>query len=158
MTTTVKLTRDMRDAFVNACMSDVPKPDYPALVKEAQDIFYKVMSPAVRKVFREEPEALRYEMFQCLADRGQAKLVLAGLDWRLAEEVLHKAEARNRVRSQVRQVAYACKTAKQLAEMLPQFAHHVPKAYESPAGLPVSASLLDDLVILGFQAKSKAGE
>ena len=72
MTTSIKLTNFIRDAYVEACMSDVPKPDYKSLEKEAQDLLYKAMSPAVRKVFREDPKALKYDTFSELADRGYA--------------------------------------------------------------------------------------
>ena len=120
MTTPIKLSNFIRDAYVEACMSDVPKPDYEALRKEAQDLLYKAMSPAVRKVFREEPNALKSGIFSELADRDHARLILADVKWlEVLAPVLEKAWARTRVRQQIRSQAYACKTGKQLEEALP---------------------------------------
>jgi hypothetical protein len=154
MTTTIRLTNSARDAFVEACMCDVPKPDYAALVKEAQDILYKLMSPPVRKVFRESPEALRYETFTTLADRGYAKLIVADVRPKDAlEPILYKAQARDRVRSTIRAIAYKCSTSKQLEEALPEFAHHVPRADKPTSNLPVPASFTNDLKVLGFEPK-----
>jgi hypothetical protein len=154
MTTSTKLTNSIRDAYIEACMSDVPRPDYKALEKEAQDLLYKAMSPAVRKVFREEPNALKYETFSDLADRGYAKLIIADVKWsKVPAPVLEKAGARMRVKQQIRTQAYACKTGKQLEEALPQFAHHVPKPDQPTPCLPVPTRFLDDLKMLGFQPK-----
>jgi hypothetical protein len=154
MTTPIKLSNLIRDAYVEACMSDVPKPDYEALRKEAQDLLYKAMSPAVRKVFREEPNALKYETFSELADRGYAKLVIADVKWsEVLAPVLEKAGARTRVKQQIRSQAYSCKTGKQLEEVLPQFAHHVPKPDQPTPRLPVSTKFAEDLKALGFQPK-----
>lgn len=159
MTTPIKLTNFIRDAYVEACMSDVPKPDYETLRKEAQDLLYKAMSPAVRKVYREEPSALKYETFSELADRGYAKLIIADVKWsEVLAPVLEKAGARTRVRQQIRTQAYACKTGKQLEEALPQFAHHVPKPDQPTPCLPVSTKFAEDLKALGFQPKIEVGE
>ena len=157
MTTPIKLTNFIRDAYVEACMSDVPKPDYEALKKEAQDLLYRAMSPAVRKVFREAPNALKSDTFSELAYRGYARLILADVKWsEVLAPVLEKAGARTRVRQQIRSQAYACKTGKQLEEALPQFAHHVPKPDQPAACLPVTTRFLEDLKSLGFQPKVEA--
>lgn len=157
MTTPIKLTNIIRDAYVEACMSEVPKPDYEALKKEAQDPLYRAMSPAVRKVFREAPNALKSDTFSELADRGYARLILADVKWsEVLAPVLDKAGARTRVRQQIRSQAYACKTGKQLEEALPQFAHHVPKPDQPTAHLPVSTKFAEDLKTLGFQPKIEA--
>lgn len=154
MTTPIKLTNFIRDTYVEACMSDVPKPDYEALRKEAQDLLYKAMSPAVRKVFREAPSALRYETFSDLADRSYANLIIADVKWsEVLAPVLEKAGARMRVKQQIKSQAYSCKTGKQLEEALPQFAHHVPKPDQPTPYLPVPTRFLDDLKMLGFQPK-----
>ena len=159
MTTPIKLTNFIRDAYVEACMSDVPKPDYGALRKEAQDLLYKAMSPAVRKVYREAPNALKYETFSELADRGYAKLIIADVKWsEVLAPVLEKAGARTRVKQQIRSQAYVCKTGKQLEEALPQFAHHVPKPDQPTAHLPVSTKFAEDLKALGFQPRVEVGE
>lgn len=159
MTTPIKLTNFIRDAYVEACMSDVPKPDYEALKKEAQDLLYKAMSPAVRKVFREEPQALKYDTFSELADRGYAKLIIADVKWsEVLAPVLEKAGARARVKQQIMAQAYACKTAKQLEEALPQFTHHVPKPDQPTPYLPVSTKFAEDLKALGFQPKGEVSD
>lgn len=159
MTTTIRLTNSARDAFVEACMCDVPKPDYASLVKEAQDIIYKLMSPLVRKVFRESPVALKCETFTTLADRGYVKLVVADVDFRdVLEPILYKAQARDRVRSTIRAIAYKCSTAKQLEDALPEFAHHVPRADKPTSNLPVPASFANDLKALGFEPKVQKAE
>ena len=159
MTTPIKLTNFIRDTYVKACMSDVPKPDYESLRKEAQDLLYKAMSPGVRKVYREAPNALKYETFSELADRGYAKLIIADVKWsEVLAPVLEKAGARTRVRQQIRSQAYACKTGKQLEEALPQFAHHVPKPDQPTAHLPVSTKFAEDLKALGFQPKGEVSD
>lgn len=159
MTTPIKLTNFIRDAYVEACMSDVPKPDYEALKKEAQDLLYKAMSPAVRKVYREAPNALKSDTFSELADRSYVRLITADVKWsEVLAPVLEKAGARMRVRQQIKTQAYACKTGKQLEEALPQFAHHVPKPNQPTPCLPVPAHFLDDLKMLGFQPKVEVGE
>lgn len=150
----IKLTNYVRDAFINACMCDVPKPDYQALQKEAQDLLYKAMSPAVRKVFRENPKALVHESFFALSDRGRAYLAVGDVNHRdILAPVLEKAEARERVQKSIRQIAYCCGTSKQLEEALPQFAHHVPREREATVNLPVQTTLLADLKTLGFEPK-----
>ena len=159
MTTPIKLTNFIRDAYVEACMSEVPKPDYEALKKEAQDLLYRAMSPVVRKVFREAPNALKSDNFSELADRGLTRLILADVKWsEVLAPVLEKAGARTRVRQQIRSQAYACKTGKQLEEALPQFAHHVPKPDQPTAHLPVSTKFAEDLKALGFQPKGEVSD
>lgn len=159
MTTPIKLSNSIRDAYVEACMSDVPKPDYEALKKKAQDLLYKAMSPAVRKVYREAPNALKSDTFSELADRSYVRLIIADVKWsEVLAPVLEEAGARTRVRQQIKSQAYACKTGKQLEEALPQFAHHVPKPDQPTPYLPVPASFLDDLKMLGFQPKVEVGE
>ena len=154
MTTSIKLTNPIRDAYVEACMSDVPKPDYEALRKKAQDLLYKAMSPAVRKVYREAPNALKADTFNELADRSYVRLITADVKWsEVLAPVLEEAGARTRVRQQIRSQAYSCKTGKQLEEALPQFAHHVPKPDQPTPCLPVPTRFLDDLKMLGFQPK-----
>lgn len=154
MTKTLKLTNYVRDTFVASCMSEVPKPDYALLVKEAQEAIYKLMSPAVRKVFRESPDALVSDTFYDLADRGSARLIVADVNVKdVLDPILHKANARERVRTTIRAIAYKCNTAKQLEKALPEFAHHVPKLEEPTSSLPVPVSFASDLKSLGFEPK-----
>ena len=55
----MKLTNYMRNVFIRSVMQDVPHPDYSKLHDEAQEALVKAMSPKVRAVYIEYPDALK---------------------------------------------------------------------------------------------------
>ena len=159
----MRLDKYAKSAIVRAIMADVPKPDVKAYRKSIQAEVVKLMSPAVRKVYKECPEALVKEYNCDLYD---------GVDWEsryivlgnVTKDQLNAAckpledaiKAREKVQSDLRGVVESASTLKRLKELLPEFVKYMPTEAEPSKNRPAVANLVTDMVKLGWPDKKKA--
>lgn len=173
---TNRLNNDMRDAFIDAVMDDVPKVDYEEKIRDAVNkAAHAALPAAVKKLLASEdtagfvniesvafnrhdniPDGL-YVSFRLPAssDKSLRELALG------ATEELRKAwseqhASRNSLIKKIRSVAYHCNTRKQLAEAFPEFERYLP-ADESTAmqNLPALANVVSDFVKAGWPKDKK---
>jgi hypothetical protein len=147
----MRLNTYQKEAIVRAVMADVPLADDSTIQDEAQAAIVKAMSPAVRKLYRENPKALRTEHVSDIFDRSSRSLIVGDADvsqtlapWR--EAIEKRDEARRKLKS----VVNGCSTLKQLKTALPEFAKYMPTEEKPTANLPALANLAADFVKLGW--------
>jgi hypothetical protein len=160
----MKLTKYDKQAIVKAIMADVPKPDKNKRRADLQTAIVKAMSPAVRKVFRESPGALKTHYFN--------DLVYDGMNWSTREIVIgdvsedklkeliapYKAEdeAIRSAKAKLEGAIEGCTTRKALMTRLPEFEKYYP-AEDAPMSknLPALANVMADLSKLGWPKGAK---
>ena len=157
----MKLTKYDRLSIVRAIMADVPKPDKTKRREEIQAAVVKAMSPAVRKVFKDFPQALRTSHTGDLTcnDRYDSRSIVVG---DVTEEMLdailkpYREEdvARHNAQAKLHGAIDSCTTRKSLMERLPEFEKYFP-AESAPLSknLPALANVVADLSKLGWPKK-----
>ena len=172
----MKLTKYMREAFVNAAMNDVPTVDYEEqLKKEVLRASVDALPSTVRLVWKDE-STKQYIKTAYRHYAGQSILVpgFDGDSWsmkpplpallaadkvlidNLAAQCKAQTEQRTTLRRQLKSVAEGCNTRKQLAEALPEFAKYLPA--DTPAAcktLPAIADVMTDFVKAGWPKEKK---
>ena len=161
----MKLNKYQKQAIVTAIMADVPKVDVAAHRKDIQAAVVKEMSPAVRKVYKECPDALRKEYRSDLYDgtSWETRYVIIGdvTEARLNElmkPLTAAIEARAAVCSKLKAAIEACTTLKKLKELLPEFEAYFPTEAEPTKNLPAVANLVTDMMKLGWPEGKTKGE
>lgn len=151
----MKLTNYMRDAFIRSVMQDVPQPDYSKLHDEAQEAIVKAMSPKVRAVYKEYPDALKatYTNF----GRESRTLYYGSVDHsKVLAPIYDKASARYEAENKLKSVVYGCSTVKQLRDAFPEFGKHLPSDNKPvTANLPAVSGVVAQLVSLGMKLEEK---
>lgn len=158
----MRLDKYAKSAIIRAIMEDVPKPDVKAYRKTIQAEIVKLMSPAVRKVYKECPDALVKEYNSELYD---------GVDWdsryvvvgnvpkdqfsAIFKPLSDAIRAREKVQSDLRGVVESASTLKRLKELLPEFVKYFPTETEPAKNVPAIANLVTDLTKLGWPDKKK---
>jgi hypothetical protein len=154
----VKLTKYDKQAIVNAIMADVPKPDKDKRRNDIQAAIVKAMNPAVRKVFKDFPGALRTSHIGDLVynDRYDSRYLIVGdVGEKVLEEILkpyrEQDAARYSAETKLRNAIESCTTRKALMERLPEFEKYFP-AESAPLSksLPALANVVADLSKLGW--------
>jgi len=164
----MKLTNYLRDAFITSVMNDVPEKDYS---EEAQKVFTKAyleLLPKEIQTLWATPDLKSYlntsyscvcgqsftlpstsSGFRDIATPPKAQAKLAELKAQYdAQKTQHNA-----LRSKVKGAAYACKTTKQLRELLPEFERYLPAEEEKTLRtLPVVQNIVSDFVKAGWPA------
>ena len=157
----MKITKYDKQAIVKAIMADVPKPDKTKRREEIQVAIVKAMNPAVRKVFKEFPNALRTSHLNDLVcnDRYDSRFVIVGdVTNKVLEEILkpYREEdiARHNAEAKLYGAIESCTTRKALMDRLPEFEKYFP-AESAPASknLPALANVVADLSKLGWPKK-----
>jgi hypothetical protein len=158
----MKIDKYTKQAIVRAIMNDVPKPDKAKRRADLQAAIVKAMSPAVRKVFKESPGALRTSYFGDLTydstSWGTRELVVGDVTDVALEELAapYKAEdeARLDVHRKLEGAINSCSTRKQLMDRMPEFEKYYP-AEDAPMSknLPALANVMADLSKLGWPKK-----
>ncbi len=163
----MRLTNNLRDAFVRAVMQDVPKEDFKEKTRVAmQEDAFAQLPPKVQAIHKDK--ALRH--FVSTQDKfvsGGYYRVPSGGDFTPSSEMLANAQAWEKLssaqdaklgelRGKIRGCAYACSTRKQLLEMLPEFEKYLP-ADEVTASrtLPVLTNVVNDFIKAGWPAGGK---
>jgi hypothetical protein len=159
----MKIDKYVRQSIVKAIMNDVPKPDKAKRRADLQAAVVKAMSPAVRKVFKECPGALKTSYFGDLIYDGikwgdSRELVVGDVTKEKLEELAkpYKDEddaiyaAKNKLECAIE----GCTTRKALMTRLPEFEKYYP-AEEAPMSksLPALANVMSDLSKLGWPKK-----
>jgi hypothetical protein len=157
----MKITKYDKQAIVKAIMADVPKPDKTKRREEIQTAIVKVMNPAVRKVFKEFPGALRQEHLGDLTFYGswsERYVVVGDVTDKALQEILkpYREEdiARHNAEAKLYGAIESCTTRKALMDRLPEFEKYFP-AESAPASknLPALANVVADLSKLGWPKK-----
>lgn len=167
----MKLTNAIRDNFIKAAMSDVPKIDYEeqakTLAKDWIESQMKIALPGIDLAKAEPwlaqrglsmPGSLRslytfappeYEYL-----RSNAKL-WAKLQ-SLEKELQAQKIRRESLEEQLRGCAYSVGTVKALRELLPDFARYLPDEATPAKRLPATTGVVKSFRAAGWPKKSKA--
>lgn len=158
----MKLTKYQKQAILVAINNDIPQPDRVARRAVIQAEVVKLMTPAVRKVYKETPEALRTECVYDLHDgeSWDSRIIVCG---NVSEKVLKKLmepyraadNERTETLTKLRGVIDACTTLKKLKDTLPEFEQYFPKENEPVKNLPAVANLVTDMMKLGWPKGGK---
>jgi hypothetical protein len=154
----MKLNKYDKQAIVKAIMQDVPKPDKNKRRIAIQDAVVKAMSPAVRKVFKDCPGALRTYHVGDLTYNGNwdSRTVVVGdvtdgmMDailkpYKDADDDLYAAH------NKLRNAIDSCTTRKSLMDRLPEFEKYFPsESAPLSKNLPALANVVADLSKLGW--------
>lgn len=155
----MKIDKYTRQAIVKAIMADVPRPDKAKRRTDLQAAIVKAMSPAVRKVFKESPGALKTHYFGDLIydslNWGSRDLVVGDVAKEKLDELAkpYKNED-DAIRAAHDKLVFAiegCTTRKSLMNRLPEFEKYYPTE-EAPMSksLPALANVMADLSKLGW--------
>ena len=154
----MKLNKYQKQAIVKAIMADTPKPDMTKRRAAIQAGVVKLMSPAVRKVYKTAPEALRTHYVGNLCYDGtywnDRNIVRGDVDEKdintITTPYQDEDEARYKAESNLRGAVEACSTLKQLKERLPEFIKYFPTEQAPTSNLPALANVVADLSKLGW--------
>lgn len=174
---TNRLNNDMRDAFIDSVMEDVPNIDYEEKILDAVNkAAHASLPPAVKKLLASEDtsgfvnrEHVTLNRHDNIPDGGYVSFILPAADDKSLKKLalgvtdeLRKAwakqnDSRKSLRAKIRAVAYHCTTRKQLAEAFPEFERYLP-ADESQAmqNLPALANVVSDFVKAGWPKDKKS--
>jgi hypothetical protein len=159
----MKLTKYQKLAILRSIVDDIPQPDKAARRVAIQAEVVKLMTPAVRKVYRETPEALRTECVYDLhnGESWESRMIVRGnVDEKVIEELMKPYRAEDEERGEIihklRGVIDACTTLKKLKDTLPEFEKYFPKENEPVKNLPAVANLVTDMMKLGWPKKGEA--
>jgi hypothetical protein len=158
----MKIDKYVRQSIVRAIMNDVPKPDKAKRRADLQAAIVKAMSPAVRKVFKECPGALKTSYFGDLTYNAvnwdTRDLVVGDVPDEKLEELTKpyrdEDKAIDEARIKLQGAIEGCNTRKALMTRLPEFEKYYP-AEEAPMSknLPALANVMSDLSKLGWPKK-----
>lgn len=153
----MRLSTYQKQAIVRAVMADVPVADDEVIYQEAQAALVKAMSPNVRKVYRENPKALRTAYVSDIFSRYRRDLIVGDADISKTLAPWHEAiEKRAEAERKLRSVVNGCSTLKQLKTALPEFAKYMPTEDKPTANLPALANLAADFSRLGWPKEATA--
>lgn len=169
----MKLTNIIRDSFVNAAMQDVPTIDYR---QKAIEVFKKAaldaMPASVARIYQDPKTSeyinkgyIHYGSFNHYIPSKSGNLsgaeamnFLGKENCEELEKIQHANKAqtaqRNELRANLRSVAYACTTRKQLLEALPEFEKYLPSVENKTIALPAVSNLVSAFVKAGWPKNS----
>jgi hypothetical protein len=157
----MKITKYDRLSIVKAIMADVPKPDKNKRRNDIQAAIVKAMNPAVRKVFKDFPGALRTNLvgeFVCNDRYDSRYLIVGDVDEKVLEEIFkpyrEEDTARHNAQAKLYDAIDSCTTRKALMDRLPEFEKYFPTEAAPTKNLPALANVVADLSKLGWP-KSK---
>lgn len=161
----MKLSKYQKQAILVAISNDIPQPDKAARKAAVQAEVVKLMTPAVRKVYKETPNALRNECVYDLHDgqSWESRIIVRGnVSEKVIEELMkpyrEADEERGAIIHKLKGVIDACTTLKKLKDTLPEFEQYFPKENEPVKNLPAVANLVTDMMKLGWPKGGKKGE
>ncbi len=153
----MNLNKYAKKAIVLNIMADVPKVDINAFRKQIEADVHKLMTPAVRKVYKETPQALEKLYVSELYDSQSwdTRHVITG---NVTEAQLREickplkaaVEARQAIYNKLSGVMESVRTLAALKKLLPEFAAYFPTEDEPTKNLPAVANLVTDMVKLGW--------
>ena len=153
----MKLNKYQKQAIVNTIMNDIPALDVAAHKARIQGEIVKLMSPAVRKVYKEQPRALNTYCVSDLYDGSSwdSRNIIVG---DITEEQVKKllkplrdeVDKRTQTYRKLTGVVDSCTTLKKLKELLPEFEAYFPTEEEPTKNLPAVANLVTDMMQMGW--------
>ena len=154
----MKLNNYTKQAIHKAIMNDVPKVDRFKRREAIQADLVKAMSPAVRKLYKANPSALRTSYMGDLVYDGVSNrsrdVVVGDVSEAAIEKICepYKAEedARWQVNQKLKGIIDGCTTLKQLKTLLPEFEKYMPTEEAPTKNLPAVANMVADLTKLGW--------
>jgi hypothetical protein len=160
----MKLTKYQKEAIVRAILQDVPKPDMKKRREAAQAAIVKLMSPACRKVYRENPKALATVYVGDRLNDGygyEGRNIIAGdVSDKQVEVVLAPYKEEDEKRSEtcrnLNNAIMSCTTLASLQKMFPEFKKYYPTEVQPTKNLPALANVVADLSKLGWPKKAAA--
>lgn len=170
----MKLTNYIRDAFIDAAMSDVPRGrDHEEEIRKiAQADLIGQLPPLVQRAWK-DPATIDYirrrsdeyggvqVAYPAENERWNAPARKLTTDAqkkvdKLAAEMQADREVRRALRQKLKGAAYACNTTKQLRELLPEFSKYMPAEEDKTCRtLPVVANIVAEFTKAGWPAKQK---
>lgn len=157
----MKLTKYEKEAIARAILNDIPKIDFVKRRADIQASIVKAMSPAVRKVYKTMPDALRtYHIGEIGYDGitwGSRDVIVGDVGDDKLNDVLAPYKTENKMRddarSQLRCAIMACSTTIQIAKRFPEFKSYLPTEEKPTANLPALVNVVSDLSKLGWPKK-----
>ena len=169
----MRLTNNLRDAFIRAVMDDVPSVNHSEEIRKVvmDDVLSKLPT-AVYKIYK-DPKTQAFVKTTYKNYAGVSVTVPSMSEYRSfapvlsqnAQETVDKLEAdykmncklRGELSTKLRTAAYGCTTRKQLAELLPEFDNYLPAddTKATKINLPVAADVFSDFVKAGWPKTKK---
>ena len=154
----MKIDKYVRQSIVKAIMADVPKPNKTKRRADLQATLVKAMSPAVRKVFKESPGALKTEHVGDLTYDGtwDSRHVIVGdvtgeMVKKIIQPYVDEDDSIYAAHNKLRGAVDSCTTRKQLMDRLPEFEKYFPaEGVPISKNLPALANVAADLSKLGW--------
>ncbi len=157
----MKLTKNLREAFVRAVMADVPKVDYREQLQKAATAAAVNLLPApVAAAYKQFPDYVVTRhvrigaQYFCLPSADGNPDFPIGVQQELARlEALREAqeESRKALRTKLNAAANSVTTRKALAELLPEFEKYLPADERTATlNLPAVANIVADFVQAGW--------
>jgi hypothetical protein len=167
----MKLTNNIREAFVRAVMADVPAIDYAEQIRKlVHEDAISQLPPKVRAIYKDAATAhfVNVTHWSQYTDTSVAVPAGRGTSFKLSVETKAKVDElqaqgkdqrtkRNDLKARLEAVAASVTTRKALAEALPEFEKYLP-ADEAAAlrTVPVIANVVADFVKAGWPKGSKS--
>jgi len=162
----MRLTKNMKTAFVRAVMDDVPQIDYYEQIRNAaKDGALSLMPPTVLHAYKKHPEFFE-TTGRHVGDAGYYYLPIPEkmkLPQTVFAEITRLYDlnavqnlSRKDLKSKIEAAANACATLKALKDMLPEFEKYMPA--DEPAAcrtLPVVQNVVADFVKAGWPKSAK---
>lgn len=158
----MKLTNQMREAFLTCVMEDVPKVDYDQQITDtANGIARNFLPPKVRAIW--DDKELRGFIGTNNIKAGEEWLKIPGSDFSGEMRVemdraimpIHRLKiaqrvARNALKTKLGAVTKACTTTANLMEALPEFAQYIPVEEKKVRTLPMVTGVVMELIKAGW--------
>ena len=163
----MKLTKTLREAFINAAMNDVPSIDYDEQIQKiATEAALAAMPPEVLATYKKYPEYIEQNQFNFHPVAWHYVYLPAPNGFKFPEAVMDKVrelkvldKEQDRVRSALKQkltgITNSVTTRKALAEALPEFEKYLPEEVAKANMLPAIANTVAEFVQAGWP-KNKA--
>lgn len=153
----MRLTQYDKSAIIRAIRDDIPKVDQELMRKTITAEIDKLLLPAVKKLAKEHPEALRrmdlgwYDMG---CDRSWPDVMVGNVTLDQVKAICKPfRDASDKRRDVLRQLEFTMKgisTLAQAKKLLPEFISYFPSETEPTKNLPAVTNLMADLSKLGW--------
>ena len=170
----MRLTNNLREAFIRAVMDDLPLVDHKEEIRKlAYEDIVNQLPPAIAKIYNDKSTRDWIKTNYC--SYGSVSITVPSLcsgytadkpkptpEAQIKVNALKAAnDAANSLVSELRTklhgAAYGCTTRKQLAELLPEFDSYLPDddTKATKVNLPVAANIFSDFVKAGWPKTKK---
>lgn len=169
----MRLTKALREVFVDAVIADIPRIDYNEIVKARMYDDIQEFAPGPVVQLFNNPDTRHY-VIGTNQFRPESSDELGWndrLDWHVTLNeyvpspkakadfkiiaISHEEQVKDikRIRLTLSGIAKSCNTSEALLKKLPEFAKYLPKDVEASTNLPAVANLSAELIRLGWPKK-----